>query len=289
MDVALPRNVSRDGRDPEECFCVVCDEILTREECASLKRRASSSLKYITEAKDNERSGASVVIQSPRRYQLAAFQDEPLAVNLWRRIQEAASPALDKYARCNGLSPPRGLNARLRVLRYAAGDRFEPHYDREVPSDDGLTRSLVTVLLYLNDGGGDFEGGETWFLDANNATRGRAAVVPRCGRAVLFEHGLFHSGATVDSGEKFVMRTDVLFDVAESVHAPLQKAPAESIESLLHRLDLPHLREPLDEAGLLISLAAFVEPGKVVVEAILGELDLEGVDALVDAAFRHAA
>ena len=33
-------------------------------------------------------------------------------------------------------------------------DQFEPHYDQVVEEHNG-TRSLVTILVYLNDGGGE--------------------------------------------------------------------------------------------------------------------------------------
>ena len=64
--------------------------------------------------------------------------------------------------------------------------------------DGGLMsglRSLVTVLLYLNDGGGRaFRGGETAFLDFQDGATQPSLVEPRCGRAVIFEHALWHAG-----------------------------------------------------------------------------------------------
>ncbi|KAH8071150.1 hypothetical protein JL721_4581 [Aureococcus anophagefferens] len=95
-----------------------------------------------------------------------------------------------------GLARRAAAGARLGVLRYAPGERFEPHYDLVVdyPPD---RRSLVTVLVYLTDG---FEGGDTAFLDAAAPSSSPAAVAPRVGRVVLFEHGLFHSGQEVVAG-----------------------------------------------------------------------------------------
>jgi len=111
----------------------------------------------------------------------------------------------------------------MRVLKYDAkdNDRFEAHFDATtyVPGQHQRRQSLITILLYLNDGEGeDFDGGETLYLDSHNSTAGEPnyenviKVVPKAGRVVLFEHGLFHSGAPLGKGTKYIMRTDVLFD-----------------------------------------------------------------------------
>jgi hypothetical protein len=113
------------------------------------------------------------------------------------------------------------------VLRYDADDDdvFDPHFDATTRAD-GRT-SLLTVLLYLNDGGGrDFDGGETRFVDHSVSRsggggigpRGRATeIAPEAGKAVLFEHDLFHSSAPLIFGTKYVLRTDVLFELDKRI------------------------------------------------------------------------
>jgi hypothetical protein len=63
-------------------------------------------------------------------------------------------------------------------------------------------RSLVTLVFYLNDG---FEGGETDFPELDRR------IAPRAGRALLFQHRILHEATEVRSGEKLVLRTDVLY------------------------------------------------------------------------------
>jgi hypothetical protein len=129
-------------------------------------------------------------------------------------------------------------------------------------------RSLITVLLYLNDGGpegGDdchtsvngradksiaaaenaFTGGETAFSDPTDPFAPPASlVVPRCGRVVLFEHALWHSGRPLNPmtapstaepplghGYKYVMRTDVMFQVLE---VPSEKSSPQPVEVAPH-------------------------------------------------------
>jgi hypothetical protein len=94
-----------------------------------------------------------------------------------------------------------GANPRLRVYRYGAGERHGAHWDTVVELDGGV-RSLLTLVFYLNDG---FEGGETDFPELERK------IAPRAGRALLFQHRILHEATEVRTGEKLVLRTDVLY------------------------------------------------------------------------------
>lgn len=94
-----------------------------------------------------------------------------------------------------------GANPRLRLYRYGPGERHGVHWDTVVELAGGV-RSLVTLVFYLN---GEFEGGETDFPELNRR------IVPRAGRALLFQHRILHEASEVTSGEKLVLRTDVLY------------------------------------------------------------------------------
>jgi prolyl 4-hydroxylase len=94
-----------------------------------------------------------------------------------------------------------GANPRLRLYRYAPGERHGAHWDTVVELEGGV-KSLLTLVFYLNDG---FEGGETDFPELP------LRCSPRRGRALLFQHRILHEATEVRSGEKFVLRTDVLY------------------------------------------------------------------------------
>jgi hypothetical protein len=101
------------------------------------------------------------------------------------------------------------------------------------------TFSAYSVLLYVNDG---FEGGATTFFkhnpDVRITRRGLtpvpedldklepiAKVIPRCGDVLIFPHGNFngchpnplHEGSIVVSGEKCLIRTDLLYRAPPSI------------------------------------------------------------------------
>lgn len=95
-----------------------------------------------------------------------------------------------------------GLNERFRYYRYRPGQKFAPHMDHWHKLDD-QTLTLLTVLVYFN---GDFQGGETRFLEQIEQT-----VVPVAGRAAIFQHKIRHEGCPVVSGTKYALRTDVIY------------------------------------------------------------------------------
>ena len=93
----------------------------------------------------------------------------------------------------------KGFNERFRFYRYQPKQYFKWHRDGEFCRSENET-SKFTLLIYLND---DYTGGETQFREF--------AVSPTEGMALLFPHPLMHQGATVKTGVKYVLRTDVMF------------------------------------------------------------------------------
>jgi len=120
--------------------------------------------------------------------------DEVLARELFETIEHALPPVL-----C-GMRPV-GVNERFRCYRYDPSQRFAPHYDGAFVRD-AREQSLLTFMVYLNEG---FDGGRTDFHHYD------VSVVPRTGRALLFQHHLLHEGCVVTRGTKYVLRSDVMY------------------------------------------------------------------------------
>ena len=83
--------------------------------------------------------------------------------------------------------------------------------------------SKLTFMIYLNDG---MAGGETrFFMDIEQAFQQPPcpylSVQPKAGMALVFLHSIWHEGAVVQSGQKYVLRTDILYgsQVNASGHA----------------------------------------------------------------------
>lgn len=88
-------------------------------------------------------------------------------------------------------------------------------YDSSPPSHP--QSSLFTFLIYLND---DFLGGETTFFvpSVKEGVINAYPVKPVMGSVAVFPHGeargaLLHEGTGVVEGAKYVVRTDVEYDV----------------------------------------------------------------------------
>ncbi|KAJ7621366.1 hypothetical protein FB45DRAFT_839261 [Roridomyces roridus] len=129
----------------------------------------------------------------------------------------------------------RGINTRFRLYRYRPGALYRPHIDGAWPSSaldesttpssyiydsDPAVYSRLTFLIYLND---DFDGGcTTFFLPAaEQGVLEARPVKPRTGTVCVFPHGaargsLLHEGSGVTEGAKYVIRTEVLYEVDKS-------------------------------------------------------------------------
>ena len=94
-----------------------------------------------------------------------------------------------------------GANPRLRLYRYAPGQKHGVHWDTEVELPGGV-RSRMTLVFYLDH---DFEGGQTDFPELDER------IEPRAGRALIFQHRVLHSAMPVTRGVKHVLRTDILY------------------------------------------------------------------------------
>jgi len=129
------------------------------------------------------------------------------------------------------LAPPGiELSTFLRCYHYTAGDVSKPHFDKSFTHcEDHVLRSFsaYSLLLYASD---QCEGGHTAFFEPGSSPRSErgalrtvASVRPRVGDALIFPHGQhkgahpspLHEGSLVESGEKLLVRTDVMY------HCPL--------------------------------------------------------------------
>ncbi len=149
-----------------------------------------------------EASGPTLATNNPLyRDQDRIIRDDPaLADDLFGRLRPHLPPQMGDLVLV-------GLNPRLRMYRYRAGQRFEPHMDHWYrPNDSQIT--LHAVLAYFNE---DFDGGETRFMEQFDQT-----LTPRAGRVAIFQHKLRHEGRPVVRGTKYAMRSDVIYGVPGS-------------------------------------------------------------------------
>ncbi|TPX10707.1 uncharacterized protein E0L32_008276 [Thyridium curvatum] len=233
----------------EGMFACVLDNVASPSECAALLRLAESSVAADYEGKIrageswqpalvNVGGGWEVLEPEYRNSDRIIWDDQAVVDRLWERclrapgLRERLAVVDDDDEVVLGPSPSRrkmvrrwemrGLNRRMRFLRYGADQFFAPHCDaayRE-PGTDKVVQTLFTVHLYLNDSkqavgdSAELVGGATSFLPSNGSRK--VDVDPKAGRVLIFQHrGLYHSGAVVEKGLKYTMRSDLLYELVE--------------------------------------------------------------------------
>eukprot|EP00039_Didymoeca_costata_P006921 m.94614 g.94614 ORF g.94614 m.94614 type:complete len:469 (+) comp13454_c0_seq1:277-1683(+) len=103
-----------------------------------------------------------------------------------------------------------GLNECFRIAKYYPGHKFCGHVDACYSRSD-TERSMLTVNMYLNH---NFTGGHTRFFDHNDLNRVTYSVQPQAGKCCFFQQPplkYFHDGERVQSGIKYLLRTDVMY------------------------------------------------------------------------------
>ncbi|MDF2188504.1 2OG-Fe(II) oxygenase [Paraflavitalea sp. CAU 1676] len=114
----------------------------------------------------------------------------------------------------NGVWALAGLNDRLRFCKYSANQYFHRHLDG-IHYQSAASQSKLTFMIYLNSAT-EFEGGRTLFYQTKEATKPWAEYIPVQGDLIVFDHNVWHEGEELRSGEKFVLRSDIIYSREEA-------------------------------------------------------------------------
>lgn len=165
------------------------DNFLTEKECEELI--FISEQKGYEEATVSLSSGAKMMKGIRNNYRLI-HKDINLADKYWNKL--------------NGFYPKKiedntaiGLNEQFRFYKYESNQRFKRHIDGRFKRNE-FEESRITFMIYLND---DFTGGETKFNDVT--------IIPKTGTALCFIHEQKHEGVSINDGEKYVLRSDIMY------------------------------------------------------------------------------
>lgn len=165
---------------------ILFTEILTLDECKSLmKFFEASSEKHLV--KSSSAQYLRVIMISPE-----------WAAKIWSRIKHLLPRELER-GHCND---------HFRFSKYEPGGEFKIHKDGVNTDGPPSAHSVYTINIFLND---KFTGGETDFLEDIDDGMGLVArAAPKPGRAAIFNREILHRGNKVTSGQKFLLRTDIM-------------------------------------------------------------------------------
>jgi len=166
------------------------EDFLTSAACDDYIAMAQE--KVFEEAKINM-NGRQMMSKGIRNNDRLMVLDNDLAEDLFRKAAEFLPQEHENYKL-------QDFNEMLRVYKYSPGQRFKMHRDGSYIRNEH-EKSFYTFMIYLND---DFEGGETEFENL-------FTVAPKKGSALVFYHPVRHEGKTLISGNKYVLRTDVMY------------------------------------------------------------------------------
>lgn len=198
--------------------------VLSKEECHRLIS-ISEQLGFLEDA------AVSLPRSIRHNHSLTWIVDEQTDGTIWQRIVHL----MDDRQGIFGGRKALGINARFRFYRYNENDYFKPHSDGSWPGsriieDELITNaypdrySEMTFLILLSE---DFQGGATRFLvNGDNPTQpakgGKSVayvdVRTPAGSILCFPHGMhplhcIHSSEPVTDGVKYIIRSDVLFEI----------------------------------------------------------------------------
>ena len=198
--------------------------LLSQEECAAFIN-LTEALGYTQDA------SVSLPRNIRHNENLVWVVDETTHDLIWDRCKTFMQDNKNIY---NG-KKPLALNRRFRFYKYSEGDFFKPHTDGAWPGSSIVNRKLVqnaypdrhsqmTFLILLSD---EFTGGETaFYVDKNNSSKPAkrtedvkiVEVKTPVGGVLCFPHGThpmhcMHGSREILSGVKYIIRTDVLFEI----------------------------------------------------------------------------
>jgi WD40 repeat protein len=109
----------------------------------------------------------------------------------------------------NGTWHLKELNSRLRFCKYNANQYFHRHLDG-IHYRSASVQSKLTFMIYLNSAT-EFKGGRTLFFKTKDTEEVWASYTPVQGDLIVFDHNVWHEGEVLTAGEKFVLRSDILY------------------------------------------------------------------------------
>lgn len=175
----------------------VLENFLSKEECKALIEK-SEQIGY-EEAKVQMGGNRQSILKGVRNNDRILYTDETLAKELFQR----AKPFLINEV---GIYELHSLNEMFRFYKYSPGQRFKMHRDGSFKRNE-KEESFFTFLIYLNE---EFEGGATEFEDL-------FTIQPKTGDLLVFYHSYRHEGKKIESGYKYALRSDIMYQMKEEV------------------------------------------------------------------------
>lgn len=187
--------------------CFIIHDVLSPEEC----QRLIASLTF-PETIDTRLYGGDREIDQQRIVDRLKEKNTEMADVLFRRISpmlpvtytlEEDDPEFGFFSK--GAWDLVGLNDMISCYRYTPGGKFSIHRDGIYQKNEDC-RSFFTILIYLNS---TYTGGRTTIYSDDMTYS--VEVEPAPGLAFVMLQRMLHEGKCVETGEKYALRLDVMY------------------------------------------------------------------------------
>lgn len=188
--------------------CFVIPSLFSKIECEQLLN---------TDIKNSFQKAISNYPTYYRNNDRFVLDDEELANQLFEKVRPYLPETIEvNFAMQaeNGIWHLKELNSRIRFCKYSANQYFHRHLDGVHYRND-TTQSKLTFMIYLNSAT-DFKGGRTLFFKTKETNEIWASYIPKQGDLIIFDHNVWHEGEVLTKGEKFVLRSDILYSKKET-------------------------------------------------------------------------
>lgn len=188
--------------------CFVIPSLFSKTECEQLLN---------TEIKNSFQKAISNYPTYYRNNERFVMDNDVLANQLFEKVKPYLPDTIEISSVIkaeNGVWHLKELNNRLRFCKYSANQYFHRHLDGVHYRND-TTQSKLTFMIYLNSAT-EFRGGRTLFFKTKETTEIWASYIPKQGDLIVFDHNVWHEGEVLMQGEKFVLRSDILYSKKET-------------------------------------------------------------------------
>ncbi|AEV98291.1 hypothetical protein A4D02_22950 [Niastella koreensis] len=189
---------------PDSNFtCFVIPSLFSQTACEALLN---------TEIKNSFQKANSNYPTYYRNNDRFVIDDEALAARLFQKVKPYLPTTIEVNNAIpaeNGTWQLKELNTRLRFCKYSANQYFHRHLDG-VHYRSETVQSKLTFMIYLNSAT-EFKGGRTLFFKTKETNEIWASYIPKQGDLIVFDHNVWHEGEVLSEGEKFVLRSDILY------------------------------------------------------------------------------
>ncbi len=183
--------------------CFVIPSLFSKSECEQLLN---------TDIKNSFQKAISNYPTHYRNNDRFVLDDKDLASQLFEKVKPYLPETIEVNSAIpseNGIWRLKELNHRIRFCKYSVNQYFHRHLDGVHYRSDTI-QSKLTFMIYLNSAT-EFEGGRTLFFKTKEAEEIWASYTPQQGDLIVFDHNVWHEGEILTQGEKFVLRSDILY------------------------------------------------------------------------------